>query len=407
MSEGAEQSATHTDPGQPAGHLRALLEEHEQTAFLHDLIESSLDGIVAADMSGRIQLFNRGAERILAYSKDEALGKLDMRSLFLGSTAQEMAERMRSDEYGGKGKLSRQELVAITKHGARIPVSLSGGIIHDSTGREVATFGIFRDLRKLREMQDKLVQSEKMASLGRLAAGVAHEINNPLSGIMLYANLVVEQLGESHPTLEDLNVIIREAERCKQIVADLLDFSQPGSQENLLANLNSLLEETLTVLGKQPLFREVSTELRFDPQLSSILCDPNRLGQVFTNILTNAAQAMQGRGKIEVFTRNRAKGNIVEVEISDTGPGIPENVLQRIFEPFFTTRAEQGGTGLGLSVCYAIVRENRGTIRVSSHPGKGATFSIRFPAIKLEQHPQENRATPDREQSGNRREDHG
>ena len=407
MSMGSDRSTNLTEPGQPANPLRNLLEEHEQAAFLHDLIESSLDGIVAADMSGRIQLFNKGAERILGYSQDEAVDKLDVSRLYLGDTAQEIAKRMRSPEYGGPGKLSRQEFIAVARDGAHIPVSLTGGIIHDRGSREVATFCIFRDLRKLRAMHDKLVQSEKMASLGRLAAGVAHEINNPLSGIMLYANLIIEQVNADHPILEDLNVIIHEAERCKQIVSDLLDFSQPGTQECLLVNLNALLEETLAVLGKQQLFEDVDTVTRLEPDLSSILGDPNRLGQVFTNILTNAAQAMDGRGTIEVFTRNRANGNLVEVVFSDNGPGISETVLPKIFEPFFTTRVEQGGTGLGLSVSYAIVRENRGTIRVSSQPGKGASFSLRFPAIEIEQLRQTERATPDREASGNRRKDHG
>jgi two-component system NtrC family sensor kinase len=373
-----------TEQDQQGGDLRALLEEREQAALLHDLIESSPDGIVAADMSGRIRLFNKGAERILGYAQKEALFGLDVRQLYLSNTAQEIVKRMRSEEYGGKGKLSRQEFIAVTKQGAHIPISLTGGIIQDSSGCEVATFGIFRDLRKLREMQDRLVQSEKMAGLGRLAAGVAHEINNPLSGIMLYANLVAEQIEKNLPCLDDLNVIIREAERCKRIVGQLLDFSLPSSQESIKVNLNSLLEETVAIVGKQPLFLEVNIELSLEPQLSSILADPDRLGQVFTNILVNAAQAMQGRGRIKVITRSRAKGNLVEVVIEDTGPGIPEEILQRIFEPFFTTRVEQGGTGLGLSVCYAIVRENRGTIRVSSDPGKGASFSIRFPAIELE-----------------------
>jgi two-component system NtrC family sensor kinase len=289
---------------------------------------------------------------------------------------------MRSEQHGGKGSLSRQETICVAKDGTLVPVSLTGGIISNESGKEVATFGIFRDLRPSREMQNQLLQSEKMASLGRMAAGVAHELNNPLSGIMLYAGLALEQIGNRHAAAEDLRVIINESERCKQIVGDLLNFSQPSSGRHEPVNLNGIVREILAVMEKDAELANVVVELHLDDDLPPILGDAGRLKQVFSNILLNAVQAMQKKGRLNVGTRLRAHGNMAEAFVSDTGPGIPEDIQPRIFDPFFTTKADSGGTGLGLSVAYGIVKENRGTIRVESATGQGATFILRFPTAE-------------------------
>jgi two-component system NtrC family sensor kinase len=355
---------------------------YQRSAFLRKLLDSSPDGIVSADMNGRILLFNRGAERILGYEREEAIASVNVARLYPKGAAGEILERMRSAEHGGTGSLSRQEVTCVARDKTLIPVSLTGGIISNAAGREVATFGIFRDLRPIREMQNQLLHAEKMASLGRMAAGVAHELNNPLSGIMLYAGLVLEQVGGHHAVVEDLKIIINEAGRCKQIVADLLDFSQPASRRHVPVSLNDTIREVLDVMKKEVDFANVTAELRFDEELPPILGEAGRLKQVFSNILLNAAQAMRGRGRLTIGTRPRARGNMMEVFISDTGPGIPRDIQPRIFEPFFTTKSDRGGTGLGLSVAYATVKEHRGTIRVESEEGQGATFTLRFPTIE-------------------------
>jgi PAS domain S-box-containing protein len=327
-------------------------ELHRRNTFFHNLIESSVDGIMAADMKGNIILFNSGAQRILGYSKEEAFSQLHTTRLYPEGEARDILRRMRSNDYGGKGLLQRHELIAITKDGRQIPMSISGGIIYDGK-EEIATYGIFTDLRGIQKIEadlqqthKMLLQSEKMAGLGRLAAGVAHEINNPMSGITLYSNLLLERLGEDHPAAEDLHVIINETERCKQIVSDLLEF--------------------------------------LEGELSRIWGNAIRLNQVFTNIIVNAIQAMEGRGKLTIITRHRSKRGIVEIVITDTGPGIEKEILSEIFDPFFTTKAQDGGTGLGLSVSYAIVREHKGSIRVESTLGKGTSFTLRFPILQEE-----------------------
>jgi two-component system, NtrC family, sensor kinase len=357
-----------------------------RNAFFHNLIESSVDGIIASDMKGNLILFNQSAQTMLGYDDEEKF-KLHVSGLYHQGMAQTILRRLRSDDYGGKGKLKHQELIVKHKNGPDIPVNFSGGIIYDND-KEIATFGIFRDLRAILQIEEDLeqthnmlMQSEKMAGLGRLAAGVAHEINNPMSGIMLYSNLIKEDLGEDHPANNDLQTIINEAERCKVIVADLLEFSHQTSYEMAMIDLNEVIRKTLTVIQNQPLFQNVSINLNLMDNLPPIFGNSIRLNQVILNIVINGAQAMEGRGRLNIKTRTRANHDINEIIINDTGPGILKEHIDQIFEPFFTTKTTGEGTGLGLSVSYAIVKEHNGSIRASSEPGEGTTFTLRFPAV--------------------------
>ncbi|MDJ0623840.1 MAG: ATP-binding protein [Desulfocapsaceae bacterium] len=357
-----------------------------RNAFFHNLIESSVDGIIASDMKGNLIIFNQSAQDLLGYDNVEKF-KLHVTGLYNPGMAKTILRRMRSDDYGGKGKLRHQELIVKNKHGTDIPVNFSGGIIYDDD-QEIATFGIFTDLRAMLRIEEDLeqthkmlMQSEKMAGLGRLAAGVAHEINNPMSGIMLYSNLIKEDLGDEHPATEDLQTIINEAERCKVIVADLLEFSHQKSYEMALIDINEVIGKTLTVVHNQPLFQNIQINRELDQNLPPIFGNTIRLNQVILNIVVNAAQAMNGKGTLDIISRTRANHDINEVIISDTGPGIEKEVIDQIFEPFFTTKSTGEGTGLGLSVSYAIVKEHKGSIRVTSEPGQGSTFTLRFPAV--------------------------
>jgi PAS domain S-box-containing protein len=361
-------------------------ELRRRNAFFQNLIDSSVDGIIASDMKGKIMLFNQEAMSLLGYSQAD-IESLHVTQLYNEGVAYELIKRMRSSHFGGNGKLLRHELSVKHKDGHDIPVSFSGGIIYDRD-QEIATFGLFTDLRAMQQIEEDLeqthkmlMQSEKMAGLGRLAAGVAHEINNPMSGIMLYANLVQEELGADHPLSSDLQTIIHEAERCKVIVADLLEFSHQTTYEMELVNLNDVIQKTLTILQHQPLFQNVKIIRELDPELPPIYGNAIRLNQVVMNIVVNAVQAMEGHGQLRITSRSRANQDINEILIEDSGPGIDNKFLEKIFDPFFTTKATGEGTGLGLSVSYAIVKEHKGSIRVSSSPETGTTFTLRFPVV--------------------------
>jgi two-component system NtrC family sensor kinase len=228
-------------------------------------------------------------------------------------------------------------------------------------------------------VEARAAQSERLASLGMLAAGVAHEINNPLGGILALTALALEDTKPGDPNRENLEEVLRQAQRCRDIVKHLLEFSRESAANAERVDVHRIVEETLALLESQSAFFNVSVVKRFDPGLPAVLADRPQLQQVFMNILVNAAQAMDERGAIEIVTRRGALGG-VEIEISDTGRGIPPEVVDRIFDPFFTTKASGEGTGLGLSIAYGIVTKHRGTIEVRSEEGKGSAFTVRLPA---------------------------
>jgi two-component system NtrC family sensor kinase len=228
-------------------------------------------------------------------------------------------------------------------------------------------------------MQARVAQSERLASLGMLAAGVAHEVNNPLGGILALTGLTVEDMRQDDPNRENLEEVIRQTERCRDIVKGLLEFSRQSKGNIEPVDFNKVLQDTLSLVETQAIFHNIEVVWNLDPELPRVMADRSQFQQVFMNILMNAVQAMNERGAITVVTRRSASGNSVEVAISDTGQGIPPGQIDRIFDPFFTTKASGHGTGLGLSIAYGIVTTHRGTISVESEPGKGSTFTIRMP----------------------------
>ena len=227
-------------------------------------------------------------------------------------------------------------------------------------------------------MQARVAQSERLASLGMLAAGVAHEINNPLGGILALTSLTLEDMPQDDPNRENLVEVVTQTQRCRDIVKGLLEFSRQSRLGADLAELNKILDETLALISRQAGFFNVTIVKQYDPELPPVMANRGEMQQVFMNILVNAAQAIEGHGTITIVTR--AAGDYVEVAISDTGRGIPPEDIGRIFDPFFSTKPSGQGTGLGLSITYGIVTSHRGTINVDSQVGKGTTFTVRLPS---------------------------
>ncbi len=228
-------------------------------------------------------------------------------------------------------------------------------------------------------MQARVAQSERLASLGMLAAGVAHEVNNPLGGILALTGLTVEDMPPDDPNRENLAEVIHQTERCRDIVKGLLEFSRQSKGNTEPVDLNKVLQDTLALVERQALFFNIDVVWNLDPELPHVIADRSQFQQVFMNILMNAVQAMNERGTITVVTRYDRSSNAAEAAISDTGQGIPPEEIDRIFDPFFTTKESSHGTGLGLSIAYGIVTTHRGTIFVQSELGKGTTFTVRMP----------------------------
>ncbi len=232
--------------------------------------------------------------------------------------------------------------------------------------------------RHLRDTQSQLVQSAKMVSLGKLAAGVAHEINNPLTSVLTFSHLMLEDTVQDDAWHDELETIVRETMRCRDIVRGLLDFARQAIPQKKPVFLNSLIEATLILVEKQIAFQNIKVNRELASGLPEVMVDTNQIQQVFMNILLNAADSMPGRGTITVRTRLSSDGKYVEVEFEDTGCGIPPADLERLFEPFFSTK-EGKGTGLGLAVSYGIVKSHGGAIDVKSKVGTGSVFTMKIP----------------------------
>lgn len=253
----------------------------------------------------------------------------------------------------------------------RVPVRAGGEV-----GLLTSSFNSMLDT--LQNTQDQLVQSEKLASLGQLAAGVAHELNNPLGTILLYSDIVKKELGPESPFSNDLEIIVNETKRCKSIVAALLEFARQNQVIAQPTNLNDLILSVVELHLKRCEASSVEVHLKLDPSLPHVQADPNQITQVLINLIENALDAMPEGGRLYIRSRNEPPG-MVTLEFEDTGIGIPPEHLSKLFTPFFTTKPLGKGTGLGLAIIYGIIKMHRGQIFVTSEVNRGTKFTLQLP----------------------------
>jgi two-component system NtrC family sensor kinase len=367
--------------------------------FMEKFIQSSMSGIVAADMRGKILIMNPAAEKLTGYTFREARNKITVRDLYPPGQAQGIMGILRHERFGGKGKLACSQTTLVNAQGKEIPVELTAAIIYEGD-QEVATMAIFNDVReklaqeeRMKEVLLRAARAEKMASLGQLAAGVAHEINNPLTGILLYGGLLLEGLRSDDPLYQDVKFIIEDANQCRNIVKSLLAYSRQTQANKETLHLNDLVEQSLSLIRDQSLFIniEIVKELSDEPMLVKV--DRNQLNQVVINLVINAVDAMERKGTLTLRTycdkgkRKVAGKNLpagfAYLEVSDTGCGIAEDNIPRIFDPFFTTKDQGKGTGLGLSTVYGIVQANAGNIWVKETSKEGTTFILELPLCQV------------------------
>lgn len=271
-----------------------------------------------------------------------------------------------------------------TKSGEKVPGRVNTSLVYVD-GKPIATVGIFTDLREQLKIQDNLtqarlqvVQSDKLAGLGRMAAGVAHELNSPLTGITVYTELLKEGLAPDDPRHGDLECIMEDADRCRDIVQGLLDYSRQGEVQVDEADLNQIIQEAFGLIRDNTVFLQIKVRCRLSPEPLNLLCDPKLLRQVFINLFINSVDAMEGRGVLTVTTGVDDDGRRW-ARVADTGSGIAPASQARIFDPFFTTKEVGSGTGLGLSVVYGVIQRHGGQIKIESSGPEGTVFMICLP----------------------------
>lgn len=363
---------------------RDLREAHH---FLNMVIHSSPNAIIATDMKGKIILWNNSAEEMLGYSHEEVIGKMNIRTIYSDTRAKEVMKMMRSPDYGGVGRLRSYPMVYVRRDGGIIEGNLSAAIIYGGSGKEIASVGIFVDLgerlsmeRDLRQIQEKLLQSEKLAAMGKLTSQIAHELNNPLYGIMNTLELLKSEIPPESKRRRILEMALSETVRLTDLLKKMLSFSKPDEEEKQPTDMNTILDEILLLVTKQLQEHSVRVNRSFEEELPKVEASRNQLRQVFLNLIANARDAMPEGGTLNIKTFSE-EGK-VKVEIEDTGTGIPEENLNKVFEAFFTTKDNVKDVGLGLSVCYGFVEDHGGDISVRSRVGEGTTFTVWFPQLQ-------------------------
>ena len=366
-------------------------EVEKSNTFFETVIQSTVDGIVVVDTKGNVLIFNEGMERLTGYSAREIMERGHLASFYNIDVARENMMKMRSDEHGPVGKLNPTSMSITTKDDEDIPVTLSASIIKIDE-KEVGSVGVFTDMREILKMRKdleeahfQLVQSEKIASVGKMAAGVAHEINNPLAGIMMYAELLKENFIDNSQHFKDIQEIIDQTLRCKKIVSELLEFSRQTVGKASSFSIEQMITKTLNLLINQALFQDIEVKKIIQSDMPEMTGDLGQLQQVFTNLFINAADAMKGKGKLNISVKYDSSRNLFISTVSDSGPGIPKELRDKIFDMFFTTKPVGKGTGLGLSISQKIINLHGGNILVDSPPEGGTRFVIELPLGFVEQ----------------------
>jgi len=358
----------------------------ETNEFLKAIIESSPNAIIATDLKGNIRIWNHAAEEILGYESEDVIGKMSIEKIYAGADkdAKKMMTLLRSPDYGGLGILKSYPMVIVKRGGKVIDINFSAAIINDISGKEVASVGIIVDLterlemeRKLRNTREQLLQAEKLVAMGRLTSQIAHELNNPLYGIMNALELMKTEVQPGSKRRKVLDMALSEIVRLTELLRKMLSFSNPNQEEKEPTDVNLLLDEILMLYEKQLRENSIKISCVYTEGLALAHASKNQLRQVILNMINNAKDAMPEGGSLKVSTRQ--EGKFIYIDISDTGIGIKEEIIDKIFDPFFTTKDKVKDAGLGLSVSYGFIKEHSGDIKVESKWGSGTSFTISLP----------------------------
>lgn len=370
---------------------RALKEKmSQQQEYLSAILHDSVDAIVFIDNSNQVKVWNKGAEMIFGYTAEEMIGSRFRRLIPPDVDAERELGRIMEEVYE-KGHIRNYQTQRLTKSGKRITVNISRTLIHNKDGDPIGSTAIIKDITDEVEMDKHIYNTEKLASIGTLAAGVAHEINNPLAVILGFTDLLKQRFPEGSPELSDLQMIEENANLAKKTVENLLGFARVSEGFEDTADVSSALEQVINITRTTLLTKKIELITDIEADLPCVVGDSREFQQVLFNLINNAVAAMQdGVGTLTVSAG--CDDDRVWVKIKDTGVGIPERIKAQIFDPFFTTKKVGEGTGLGLSLCYGIVQKYGGNIEFTSvcgedQPGKpsGTTFRVSMPVCDADE----------------------
>lgn len=345
--------------------------------FSENIVESLNVGVLAVDLSGLVESWNTRMEQLFGVSRQDAVGA-QLEALLPTELATEIAARGDGEQITGiyKQRLQHQ--------GQSLTLNVSITPLVSKSGERIGRLLLFDDVTQRERMEEQMSQTEKLTSLGLLAAGVAHEVNTPLAVISNYIQMLAKQMPENDPRHSIIEKIVKQTFRASEIVNNLLNFSRTGAAEVANIDVNQVVEETLSLVSHPLKTSQIQVVKKLGDGLPAVRGSANKLQQVFLNLFLNARDAMPSGGILEV--RTSAHNGSVEIEVVDTGAGIPREHIHRIFDPFFTTKASGRGTGLGLSVSYGIIKEHAGKVDVRSAPGKGTSFHVEFPGVRKPVH---------------------
>ncbi len=349
------------------------------------VIDSVGDGVVVIDSQGIITLCNPAAEEITGFSRRQSIGALFSRLYAQEAILVEMVARTTATGI----TISDNENVVIRSTGKVKPVSATCYPLVTGNGETIGAILTLKDITYIRELEAAVRQADRLSTIGTMAAGLAHEIKNPLGGIKGSAQLLEQELSPESEQREYTHVIIRETERVDRIIRELLDLSSPRGLQLAPVNLHRILDDLIQLQKHATAGRDISYIQHFDPSIPDVMADAEQLKRLFLNLICNAIEAMGTTGTLTVSSRvlsdyrmaqKYQHSRMVVIEITDDGPGIPVEDLENIWAPFFSTKTR--GNGLGLTICHKIVAEHRGMIKVESDPKQGTKFSILLPLVQ-------------------------
>ena len=381
-------SPIYDDEGRIQGAVQVILDmtKREQLAReltdsedkFRRLVETSLDGIV---LHSHLKLLyvNRACLEMFHYQKPEQMLNRSLLK-FVDPQYRQVVERWQTQVQRGASTPRIFEMKGVKMDGSKF--DLEGVSFPTTYEGQPAIQTHIRDITHKKHLEEHLSRTEKLAALGQLAAGVAHEINNPLGGILVYSYLLLEDLDPGAPERTQVEKIVREATRCKEIVQGLLEFSRHMPSKMVPLSINAILEEAISLVEDHLMFQNIQLVRELDPHLPPVFGDKSKLEQVFINLLMNGGESIQGEGRLTVSTEVAKGGDLVLIHFQDTGPGIPEHLLSRLFDPFFTTKEVGKGVGLGLSISYGIIQKHMGRIHVERTGDEGTAFVIELPVYR-------------------------